>query len=323
MVHIHCAVPAPIQAKWRTYELDTWKLEVSGDPLYTVAVYFNMGSLSPTLHIAMLNADTPVPKVLARNRSYGSIFHTLLCDAASKIAPHIKIDSTDFNVVLGEYPKAPSSFDAIIVSGSAASSYDDLDWIHRLNDYLSETYRNHPEVKIFGSCFGHQIICQSLFSELGCIVEKCPNGWELGVHGIQLTDEFRLAFPSVATAANTHGISPATCEDELPELGPEELRLQFIHADHVKLPPKGLPSPWILVGATKNCAVQGVYEPGRVLTYQGHFEFDRFVNTETIKVFGTRWKVQELQGALDLMDQDDDAKVAAEMVLRFLLERRS
>ncbi|CAM1507965.1 Fc.00g048130.m01.CDS01 [Cosmosporella sp. VM-42] len=272
-----------------------------------------MGSLSPTIQIAMLNADVPIPNVLARYKSYGSIFHILLCDAASRTAPHVNITSTDFNIVLGEYPKALSDFDAIIVSGSASSSYDDAEWIHRLNEYLATTYQNYPKVKIFGSCFGHQIICQSLLGKSGCIVEKDPKGWELGVHGIQLTDEFRAAFPSVATAADA--------DQELLEPGPEVLRLQFIHTDHVRLPPKGLPGSWVLVGATKHCAVQGVYEPGRVLTYQGHFEFDRFVNTETIKIFGAMWKPEKLKRALELMDQDDDAKVAAEMVLRFLLER--
>ena len=76
------------------------------------------------------------------------------------------------------------------------------------------------------------------------------------------------------------------------------------------------------MGSTDKCAVQGVYEPGRVLTLQGHFEFDRFINTETVKVFGAKWEPSFLRESLDAIDKDDDSKVASDMVLKFMLEGR-
>ncbi|KAK7431553.1 hypothetical protein QQZ08_001771 [Neonectria magnoliae] len=270
-----------------------------------------MGSLSYTIRIAMLNADTPVPNVRAKSKTYGTIFHNLLSDAASRISPHVKIESADFDVVLGEYPESTADFDAMIVTGSASSAYDDQPWINKLDAYLATVYDTCPRLKIFGSCFGHQILCQGLLGAFGCKVEKDPKGWELGVHGIRLTDDFRKAFPS-AKKALTRSTTVSHSHDDT-------VRLQFVHADHVKLPAEGLPKPWMLVGATEHCAVQGVYEPRRVLTFQGHFEFDRFVNSETIKVFGAKWEPKQYQRAMDLIDADDDAQAAAEIVLKFLL----
>lgn len=263
-----------------------------------------MGSLSHTLRIAMLNADVPVPNVAARASTYGAIFHNLLAEAARRIVPGLKVESADYDVLQGEYPASTAEFDAIIVTGSRSSAYWDEPWIHKLDAYLKTTYQTLPHVKIFGSCFGHQLVCQSLLGEAGCTVEKSPAGWELGVHEIALADEFRSAFPfpGKSTAAK-----------------PETLRLQFVHADHVTMPTGGLPAGWVSLGETEKCSFQGVFRAGRVLTYQGHFEFDRFVNTETLKVFGAEWEPGFYQRAMELIDADDDAGVAAEMVLRFLM----
>lgn len=60
-------------------------------------------------------------------------------------------------------------------------------------------------------------------------------------------------------------------------------------------------------------------QPGRVFTLQGHFEFDAFVNGETVKVFfedrGEEWVAERL---LEIK-KGDDAEVVAEMVVRFAL----
>ncbi|KAI5468003.1 class I glutamine amidotransferase-like protein [Mariannaea sp. PMI_226] len=266
-----------------------------------------MGSLSYNLRIAMLNADVPVPNVAAKAKTYGEVFHNLLADAALRVAPHIKLQSTDFDVKKGEYPASISDFDVILVTGSANSSYDDEPWIHKLDAYLKTIYLTQPHIKIFGSCFGHQIVCQSLLGEFGCQVEKAPTGWEIGVHEIRLTDEFRQNFPFSDKSGQKLTSTPAT------------MRLQFVHADHVKTPATGLPESWFQLGATKACANQGVFQPGRVLTFQGHFEFDRFINSETLKVFGATWEPSYLQEVLEKIDADDDALAAAEMVLQFLL----
>jgi hypothetical protein len=164
------------------------QVTLSQHAILSILTYTNQTSkhhkmASSTIRICMLNADIPVPNVFAKRApTYGRIFHTLLQSAS----PDITIESTDFDIMKQQYPDSLDHFDTIIVSGSANSAYDDFPWIHRLDAYIKHVYATEPRVKIFGSCFGHQIICQSLLKSYGVRVEQDPNGWEIGVHDITL-----------------------------------------------------------------------------------------------------------------------------------------
>jgi GMP synthase-like glutamine amidotransferase len=267
--------------------------------------------MNQILRICMLNADVPVPKVVAeRSSTYGQIFHKLIATTAARTSPHVTIKSQDYDVRKGEYPESLSDVDLILITGSASSAYDDLEWIRRLDLYVLDIYVNHPRVKMFGSCFGHQIICQSLLKQFGVKVEPDTNGWELGVQEIALEKPFREAMKK------DHQADGASSIDEA-----DKIRLQFVHHDHVVLPsPETLPSSWMMVGSTQHCAIQGVYERGRVFTLQGHFEFDRFINSETIKTFFASWEPELLEDALKAIDADDDSESAIEMLLQFMQE---
>jgi GMP synthase-like glutamine amidotransferase len=267
------------------------------------------------LRICMLNADAPAPVVAAeRAPTYGRVFHDLLVSAAANttLSRHqskdaFNIISTDFDVVKNEYPASLAEFDAIIISGSGHSAYDDLPWIHKLERWVKETYEKEPNVKIFGSCFGHQLVCQALLKDYGVKVEKDPNGWELGVKEINLHEQFRKTFFEDGGDLRMDSFG--------------KMRLQFVHHDHVVIPDlKALPQSWTTLGSTQHCGVQGLYEHARVLTFQGHFEFDRFINSETIKCFFPNWQPKVLEETLDAIDADDDSVTAAGMVLKFFLE---
>lgn len=49
---------------------------------------------------------------------------------------HVRIETTAWNVVQGHYPPALDGIDAIIVSGSTASAYDQCPWVARLAEYI-------------------------------------------------------------------------------------------------------------------------------------------------------------------------------------------
>ncbi|KAF2643832.1 class I glutamine amidotransferase-like protein [Massarina eburnea CBS 473.64] len=271
--------------------------------------------MSSKICIAMLNTDTPVPIVRPRFDTYGQMFNELLVAAASRICPTADIQSTYHDVVQLEYPESLVDVDVVLVTGSVASAYDDMEWIRRLDRYLLDVYIRHPRVKLFGSCFGHQMICQSLLRNYGVRVEKDPQGWELGVREIKIEDNFRKALGQRSRIPLDPQFAGET---------PDTIRIQFIHADHVKIPePDAIPEQWLMLGKTKHCTVQGVYEPGRVLTMQGHFEFDRWVSTENMKVFGATWNEDVLEQTFRCIDADDDSEAAAEMVLRFILEEEA
>lgn len=273
-----------------------------------------------TFRIANLNCDTPVPNVRPKYETYGSMFHPLLVAAARRTAPSVTIESTDFDVVMGNYPENLDDFDALLLTGSASSSYDDAEWIRKLGRYVRDVYQSQPRIKMFGSCFGHQVIADYLLDQCGAKVEKDPNGWEIGVHEIQLSEEFRRLFSAEWPGVQGLG-RPSTPDATFSEV-PPSLQLQFVHADHVRVDPsKKLPKSWISMGNTKHCKVQGFCQAGRVLTFQGHFEFDRFVNSEVLKVFGASWEESTREAALKQIDADDDSDVAAELVLKFFIEQ--
>ncbi|KAF2269790.1 hypothetical protein CC78DRAFT_528958 [Lojkania enalia] len=166
---------------------------------------------SRSIRIAMLNTDKPVPNILSQRGTFGSIFHNLLTAAAARVAPNVSIEAMEYDVRRGEYPICPAEIDIILITGSASSAYDsNLEWIHELDDYIFDTYTTYPHIKMFGACFGHQIICQSLLRAYGVVVEKDPNGWELGVKEIKLADEFRSKFAKTSTSASTARQDPAS-----------------------------------------------------------------------------------------------------------------
>lgn len=173
-----------------------------------------------------------------------------------------------------------------------------------------ELYHEHPRIKLFGSCFGHQLLSHAIFTPLTeplkAVVCKDPAGWEIGIHATTLTPEF-LAFSGSVTS-NPDNTS--------------QVRLQFVHADHVVLSPGLMEQEgFVSVGRSKHCALQGVWKRGRVLTYQGHAEFDQFVNGETVKVFGKGvWTEEFIEEMLNLVRRsDDDAVWAAGVMLKFFL----
>jgi hypothetical protein len=94
-----------------------------------------------------------------------------------------------------------------------------------------------------------------------------------------------------------------------------------VHADHVLV--SSFPEGFHSIGSTENCECQGVWEKGRVLTYQAHAEFDRFVNRETVRCFGKMiWNEEVMEEAIRCVERDDDAAWAAGVILRFFLETR-
>lgn len=295
------------------------------------------------MHIALLDVDAPVPAVYRTRGLYSSQFRHLLKCAADRLHHPVasSFHTTAFDVVGGNLPpleslltisatpnneqnEAPNPLarpiDAILITGSGAAAYDSDGhaWIAPLQSFIRTVYDNFPHVKLFGSCFGHQIIAQALLSPAVRVERAVPhNGGEMGLFSVNLSQEFVERFAVLKT------------------LSPPCLRLQMVHGDWV-IPATGktLPEGWMNIGSSERCPVQGLYKPGRVLTYQGHFEFDVFVTRETIIEFGRRlgWDEGVVKGYLETTEKgregcaegqedNDESKVAAEVVLLFFAEK--
>ncbi|KAJ5230295.1 hypothetical protein N7489_011003 [Penicillium chrysogenum] len=306
------------------------------------------------IHVAVLDADIPCISVYKARGLYSSQFRVLLQAAAQRLNKSpgslqngpLAVHVTAFDAVGGSLPRletlrtipqAPaephaggplSPIDAILITGSAFSAYEDQPWIHALQSYIQTVHHHYPNIKLFGSCFGHQIIAQALLSTKANTsnapastfhVTQSPAGFEMGIHPITLQPSFTARFLPLARAT-----------------AQKPFRIQLIHGDVVVPTPEAeaaadqgvsLPAPWSSIGSSAQCAIQGLYNPGRVLTYQGHFEFDTFANGELAQEFGRRggWSAAVVDEYLEQiyrsrvpgLEDDDDAKAAAEAVLLF------
>ncbi|PYH46483.1 type 1 glutamine amidotransferase [Aspergillus saccharolyticus JOP 1030-1] len=287
------------------------------------------------LHIAILDTDVPVPTVYARRGLYSSQFRHLLRAAAATINnADYEIHTTAFDVVGGELPaygslyttKSPETTDAvnplsypitgILITGSSAAAYATTlyPWIDPLTEFLRTVHAQYPAVRVFGSCFGHQLIARALLSsnppktdhvwddgrEAGpyVAVEPAPGGREVGLKTVTLFPEFVGRFPEAFAR--------------------RRWEMQMIHGDHVRIL-RPLPQDWCVIGRSEECAVQGLYWPGQVLSYQGHFEFDAEVNRETCLEFARRenWSGEDVGRWVQAIGdgtQRNDAEGAAEVV---------
>lgn len=309
------------------------------------------------IHVAVLDTDVPCLSVYNKRGLYSSQFRVLLQAAAHRINQHVDttlpnsplaVHITAFDAVGGSLPpleflrasprtsnepvSAPFGvIDAILITGSESAAYDPFPWIAELQSFIQTVYAKYPLVKIFGSCFGHQIIAQALLSKPTndtpitntFNVQFVQTGFEMGIHPITLDPSFAAHFPPLARTASK---------------GP--FRIQLIHGDQVLPTPQAvaaatsagqtsvsLPAPWMNIGSSAACPCQGLYIPGRILTYQGHFEFDTFVNSESAVEFGRRSGCSAAQVAEYLnqinvsrvtgQEDDDDSKAAAEAVVLF------
>ncbi|RAH42380.1 type 1 glutamine amidotransferase [Aspergillus brunneoviolaceus CBS 621.78] len=314
------------------------------------------------IHIALLDTDLPVPTIYAHRGLYSTQFRHLLRAAAATINPAYELHTTAFDVVGGHLPAYASlsqhsstpnpgastastsnlaaedtalnplsiPITAILITGSAAAAYDPTKpWIAALTTFLQTVHSQYQGVRLFGSCFGHQILARALLELQGAAgqqpyvrVEPAPHGKEVGLKSVVLTPEFTGAFPGAFASPHSRNVPPDG-QDATDADGRWRWRwnIQMIHGDHVRVC-RPLPAGWCVVGASAECAVQGLYRPGRVLTYQGHFEFDAEVNRETCLEFGRRegWKAEDVERWVQAIGADEersDAVGAAGVVVRF------
>lgn len=96
-------------------------------------------------------------------------------------APHA-LELVDFAVHDGETPASIHECDGWVISGSPASTFDDLDWIRTGEEIVRSLIA--AERPLFGICFGHQLMAQAL----GGTVERATVGWGAGAHRYEVAE---------------------------------------------------------------------------------------------------------------------------------------
>ncbi|KAM5345204.1 hypothetical protein ACJ41O_011066 [Fusarium nematophilum] len=211
-------------------------------------------SIPPPLRLAILEADTPQPQTRDCYGGYTGVFTALLDAAAQSFSPPRKLDELvsikGYDVVndLHSYP-ALEDVDAVLITGSRHTAFDNDPWIIRLVEFAKKAIESN-RVRVVGVCFGHQIVGRAAGAKLG----RSDKGWEVAVTEVDLTAKGKEIF------------------------GLDKMLIHQMHRDIVYEFPAGS----IPLGSNDICEVQGFYSPGRYITVQGHPEFTGEIISEIL-----------------------------------------
>ncbi|MCH1924210.1 gamma-glutamyl-gamma-aminobutyrate hydrolase family protein [Shewanella sp. C32] len=176
---------------------------------------------------------------------------------------------------------------ALFITGSSYSAYDDIPWRPALEELIRAAYAQCTPM--VGVCFGHQIIAQAL----GGTVEKVDRGWGLGRHIYQVAPNNSLIdAPEVAIACS--------------------------HQDQVVAAPAEAD---VLLSSAFTPYAGLIYHNGNTLTLQPHPEFEveyAYALCEMRQGIATDQVVQESKASLE---QPLDGELVGRVITRFLTER--
>ncbi|KAM0336558.1 hypothetical protein ACHAPQ_004051 [Fusarium lateritium] len=270
--------------------------------------------MTRTFRLAVLECDTPLPSLVQKRGSYAEVFRDLLSkglkdDSLASKVKDLSLELSKWDVVTAqEYPN-PEDVDGLLLTGSRHTSFADDPWILKLVEYVKKVH-TIPDKPIVGICFGHQIIGRAL----GAKVAVSPGGWEVCVDRINLneTGQKLLGVPSLVRLSQTvsRKLSNTLFKG-----------LHQMHRDAVLEVPEGVVS----LGSSSRCEVQGLYSPGRILSFQAHPEFDDFIMEEIMQ---SRYALQILskemyEEGITRARADHDGLLVAAKIWEFLLERHT
>ena len=137
-------------------------------------------------------------------------------------------------------PSDANGFDAYLITGGKYSVFEDLDWQHKLFDFIQQIYNKN--IPLLGICYGHQAIAHVL----GGHVERFDNGWGAGVTSVNVIDQPTWLQPMA-----------------------EKIYLLAMHQDQVTK----MPTEATRFLDSHFCHTSGFYIEDRVLAIQQHPEF--------------------------------------------------
>lgn len=159
-------------------------------------------------------------------------------DLLALTAPQLQVETC--SVINGEIPGSPRDCDGWLITGSRHGVYEELPWMQTLSGFIQDIAASQQP--LFGICFGHQIIAQSL----GGNVVKSDKGWGVGLHSYDLV-------------AKPGWIDPRT----------EKVGIYAFHQDQVvEVPPQA--TTFLSSGF---CPSAGLLYGDHIASVQGHPEF--------------------------------------------------
>jgi GMP synthase-like glutamine amidotransferase len=229
--------------------------------------------------IGILEADELADDVVQRYGRYAETFEQLL----SAIDP--KLSFQTYHVTREDYPQHIDDCDAYLMTGSKYSVYEDIHWIHWLQQFVIDCLEQRK--KLVGICFGHQLIAQAL----GGAVHKHDKGWGIG-----------LASSDVMHTPDW--LKPRQ----------EQFNLLVSHQDQVTR----LPRQASLIATNDFCPIAGYQVDHSILTFQGHPEFNRDYIEHLMTQRRPDIGEQAYRQAIQSLQHDEDNKLVAQWIVNFI-----
>jgi GMP synthase-like glutamine amidotransferase len=235
------------------------------------------------MKIGLLECD----HVLERFRHIAGDYREMFAALLNRHAPRVSLQY--FDVCNGEFPPSLDACDAYLTTGSRFSSYDDVDWIHTLKNFMR---RIHEAKKPFvGVCFGHQLVAEAL----GGKVARADAGWGVGVHNIEVIRPELWMRPE-----------QSSCE------------LQYMHQDQVER----LPEDCVVIGRSDHCPVAMFRAGDSTLGIQAHPEFPKAYSEALLLDRVERIGEERVKAALASLEQPTDESIVAKWIVEFLEGRK-
>lgn len=137
------------------------------------------------MKIGILQCDRVQPQLRDTFGDYPAMFEQMISqvDATHKVV--------NFRACEGELPDVAEECEAYLLTGSAASVYEDLPWIEGLEEFVRTLHAQ--QIPTVGVCFGHQLIAQAL----GGKTRRSDKGWGVGVAQHRVVSEKPWMVPEV------------------------------------------------------------------------------------------------------------------------------
>lgn len=162
-------------------------------------------------------------------------------------------------------------------------------------------------VRLIGVCYGHQIIGRAMGTEVG----RSDKGWEISVSLVKLTQKGEELFGKdmlVSLACPTRCISLIRFVQSLHQM----------HRDVVQSYPPNVEH----LGSSPRCDVQGMYVKNRLITVQGHPEFNEQIVRELLETRHEQGVFDDelYQEAVGRVANHHDGVVVGAAFIKFLLD---
>lgn len=183
----------------------------------------------------------------------------------------------------GDLPENVTDCDAWLLTGSAASVYEDLPWQTDLAEFAVEAAKLHP---VIGICYGHQLLHAALGGKVGQ-----HDAWGIGVHRYDV-----VAQPGWTAHA------------------PTGFRLLASHQDQVIQPARDS----LIYAQSPFCPVAVTQIGDTVLTFQAHPEMTKALARDILPARRAEQGGADTDRAIESLSSDLDDLTAAHWIVDFI-----